>query len=166
MFAFEADDELAGLDIPDADALVEGASGDVKIVGRDGDGGDSVLNGEVADLHVRFKIPETDASIAAAGCDDLAVAGEVQRVDVLLVAGELMLDRTAGDVPDLVHVSVAAIVVFSCSKHTLITLSSAPVARYCPLGLKQTLLIYRSPSSGRLPSCRCATGLPVSTSKI
>jgi hypothetical protein len=102
VFTFETDDEQAGLDVPHADALVEGSGGDVEVVGGDGHGGDTIFDREVGDLRVGFEIPETDASIAAAGCNNLSVPGEVQRVDVLLVAGELMLNRTAGDVPDLV----------------------------------------------------------------
>ena len=50
--------------------------------------------------------------------------------------------------------------------HTLICLSSAPVARYFPSGLKQTLRMYKSPSLSTDSSCNFVTWLPVVTSKI
>jgi hypothetical protein len=113
VFALETYDELTGLNVPYANALVKGAGGDVEVVWRDGYSGDAVLNGKVGHLHVGFKIPEADAPIAATGCNDLAVPGEVERVDVLLVSGKLMLDRAAVNIPNLVHMSVAA---SSCRK--------------------------------------------------
>lgn len=101
VLAFETDDKLAGLNIPHADALVERSSGDVEVVGGDGHGGDTVLNGEVGDLHVGLEVPETDTAIATTGCNDLAVPGKVQGVNVLLVSSELVLDGAGSNVPDL-----------------------------------------------------------------
>lgn len=49
---------------------------------------------------------------------------------------------------------------------TLMSLSSAPVARYLPSGLKQTLRMYKSPSLSTVSSCRYDTWMPVVTSKI
>lgn len=101
VLAFETDDELAALDVPDTDALVEGTGGDEEVVGRDGDGGDAVLDGEVCNLRVGLEVPQTDTAVATAGSNDAAVAGKVETVNVLLVAGELVLDGAAGNVPDL-----------------------------------------------------------------
>ena len=101
MLAFEAHDKLAALDVPDADALVEGTGRDKQVVGRDGDGGDSVLDGEVCNLRVGLEVPQTDTAVATARGDDAAVARKVETVNVLLVASELVLDGAAVDVPDL-----------------------------------------------------------------
>ena len=166
LLALEFHNKLSALDIPNTDALVERTGGDEAVVGRDGHRSDTILDGEVGDLVVPLEIPQANTAIAAAGCNDLAVAREVERIDVLFVAGELMLDLAAGNIPHLHRKSAIIQVKAELMKLTRMTLSSAPVARYWPLGLKHTLLMYRSPSSGRLPSCRCATGFPVSTSKI
>lgn len=138
MLAFQSDDKLASLNVPHTDALVERSRCDVEVVWRNGHGGDAILNGEVGDLHVGFEIPETDTPVATTGSNNLSIPGKVERVNILFVAGELVLDCAAGNVPDLVSVSSGCLHV-SRQKHTLMTLSSAPVARYCPLGLKQTL---------------------------
>ena len=102
VLALESDDKLARLDVPYADALVERSGGNVQVVGRDGHGGDAVLDGEVGDLHVGVEIPETDTPVAATRCNNLAISRKIERVNVLLVTGELVLDATAGNVPDLV----------------------------------------------------------------
>ncbi|KAJ8104980.1 hypothetical protein OPT61_g10458 [Boeremia exigua] len=99
VLAFEADDELACVDVPDADALVEGAGGDVEVVRGNGDGRHAVFDGEVGDLAVGLEVPQAHAAVARARGDDAAVAGKVEAVDVLLVAGELVLDLARGNVP-------------------------------------------------------------------
>jgi hypothetical protein len=101
VLAFETHHQLAALDVPDADALVEGSGRDELVVGRDGDRGDAVLDGEVCNLGVGLEIPQADTAVATAGGNDAAVARKVETVNVLLVAGELVLDGTAGNVPDL-----------------------------------------------------------------
>jgi hypothetical protein len=101
VFAFKAHDQLAALDVPDADALVEGTGRDKQVVGRDGDSGDAVLDGEVCNLRVGLEVPQTDTAVATARGDDAAVARKVQAVNVLLVTSELVLDGAAVDVPDL-----------------------------------------------------------------
>lgn len=113
MFALKSDDKLAGLNVPHTDTLVERPSGNVKVVGRDGHGGDSVLDGEVGDLHIGLEIPKADTPVATTRGDDLAISSKIERVNVLLVTGKLMLDSTASDIPDLVVMSVIAF--HSCS---------------------------------------------------
>lgn len=94
-------DRIAGLDVPDADALVERAGGDVAAVGRHGDGGHAVFDGECEDAGVGLDVPEADRAVAGAGGDVAAIAAEVERVDVLVVAGEGVADLLGGDVPNL-----------------------------------------------------------------
>ena len=100
LLALETNDKLTALDIPDAYALVERTSRDEEIVRRDGNSGDAVLNGEVGNLGVGLEVPEADAAITGAGCNDPAVTGKVQTVDILLVASELVFDCARGNVPD------------------------------------------------------------------
>lgn len=93
--------EVTGRRIPDADALVERASGDVSTVRRNGDCGNAVFDAEDQFLLAVYDIPETDCLISGAGSDVTSVAGEVERVNVLLVAGEDVLDRLLRDIPHL-----------------------------------------------------------------
>jgi hypothetical protein len=101
VLAFKAHDQLAALDVPDADALVEGTGRDIQVVGRDGNSGDAVLDGEICNLRVGLEVPQTDTAVATARGNDAAVAREVETVNVLFVASELVLDGAAADVPDL-----------------------------------------------------------------
>ena len=39
--------------------------------------------------------------IATARCDELAIASEIERIDVLFMSSEGVLDCLGGDVPDL-----------------------------------------------------------------
>lgn len=98
-FSLQAHDKLSGANVPDTDALVEGAGRDEAVVWGNGNSGDTIFDREVGDLFVPLQVPEADAAITTAGRDDLAVAGEVEGVDVLLVAGELVLDLAALNVP-------------------------------------------------------------------
>lgn len=100
--ALETLDKVAVGGVPHADALVEGTSRDVLGVGRDGDGGDAILDAEGQDVLACLDVPEADGAVAAAGRDCAAIAGEVERVDVLLVTGEAIPDGSVGDIPDLV----------------------------------------------------------------
>jgi hypothetical protein len=102
LLAFGALDEDTGLSIPDADALVQATCGDKAVVGWDGNGGDAIFNLESKDALVLLDIPESDCAVAGAGGDVTTVGGEVERVNILLVAGELVEDALAGNVPDLI----------------------------------------------------------------
>jgi hypothetical protein len=69
-----------------------------------------------------------------------SVGREVEGVDILFVTRELVKDALAGNVPDL-GLSVMLGIAHLQVQLTRIILSSAPVARNLPLGLKQTLLM-------------------------
>lgn len=97
--------EVARLAVPDAHALVQAAGRDVAVVGRDGDGGDAVFDRQAQDALVLLDVPQADGAVARAGGDVPPVGGEVERVDVLFVAGELVADAAFGDVPDLIELA-------------------------------------------------------------
>jgi len=99
--AFETLDEVASCGIPDANALVEGPGRDVLGVWGDGDRGDAVFDGECEDVLPGFDVPEADGAVAGSGGNGATVAGEVERVDVLLVACKGVADASGGNVPDL-----------------------------------------------------------------
>jgi hypothetical protein len=101
LLAFKTHNELSALDVPDSNTLVEGTSRNKAVVGGDGDGSDTVLDGEVGHLLVPLQIPQANTAITTTRSNDLAVAGKVQGVDILLVAGELVLDLARVDIPDL-----------------------------------------------------------------
>jgi len=102
LLTLEAHDEAARVGVPDTDALVKRSGCHEAAVGRDGYGRDAILDGKVKHLLIGFEIPETNAPVPASGCNNPAVLGEVQAIDILLMAGELMLDGTGVDIPDLV----------------------------------------------------------------
>lgn len=97
----EALGQVAGVNVPDADTLIQGTGSHVVGVGGDGDGGDAVLDGEGKGVATLLNVPETDGAIATTGCDRTTVTGKVQRVNVLLVAGEVVADCAALNVPNL-----------------------------------------------------------------
>lgn len=101
LLAFGTFDENTGLGIPDADALVQAACSDEAVVGRDGNGGDAVFDLESQNALVLLDIPKSDSAVSGTGGDVTTIRGEVQRIDVLLVARELVENALAGNVPDL-----------------------------------------------------------------
>ena len=108
VFALETDNKLIGLNIPYADALVKRTGRDKLVVWRDGHGGDTILDGVIGNLRIRHEIPETHAAIATTRRNDLAISGKVKRVNILLVAGKLMLDFASRNIPHLIaYVSIA-----------------------------------------------------------
>jgi hypothetical protein len=46
-------------------------------------------------------VPESDGAVAGAGGDVPSVGGEIQAVDILFMASELVADDFVCDVPDL-----------------------------------------------------------------
>lgn len=91
--------------VPDANALVKRTSCDEAVVGRDGDGRNAVLDGELKHLLVGTDIPKTHSTVTASRGNETTVAGKVQGVDVLVVAGELVPDLTGLNVPNLSRVN-------------------------------------------------------------
>lgn len=142
LLTFEPLQDEALVEVPNPDALVERPSRYVLRIGGDGHRRDTVLDRQCQDVGACLDVPQADGAITAAGCDRTAVAREVERVDVLLVAGEGVANLLLVNVPDL-HglVSECIRVRKGVEPPTLISLSSAPVARYRPSGLKQTLRI-------------------------
>lgn len=99
--ALEALEQVSHLHIPHPDTLIKRAGGDELSIGRDGDGRDTVLDGERQIAIARLQIPDPDGPIATAGSDGTSIAGEIQRVDILIVAGKRRADLPRGDVPNL-----------------------------------------------------------------
>jgi hypothetical protein len=101
LFAFCSLDHIAGADVPDANALIERSGRDEAVVGRHGDGGNAVFDREHEDALALLDVPDTDSAVTGARCNVAAVGGEVEGVDVLVVAGELVADDALVDVPYL-----------------------------------------------------------------
>lgn len=93
----------AGVNVPDADALVERTGGDILSVGRNSNSRDAILNSEGQSVGARLNIPKSYGSVAGAGRNGAAVAGKVERVDILLVAREVVANSARRNVPDLVE---------------------------------------------------------------
>ena len=99
--AVEPLDDEAAAGVPHAHALVERPGRDVAAVGRDGHRRDAILDAERQHVLSGLDVPEPDRAVAAAGRDVPSRAREVERVDVLLVTGEGVLDRPRREIPDL-----------------------------------------------------------------
>lgn len=91
----------AGVNVPHADALVQGTCRNVLGVGRDGHSRDTVLDRESEGVGTLLDIPQADSPVATAGGDRSSVTRKVQRVNILLVAREVVANRSALDIPDL-----------------------------------------------------------------
>ncbi len=135
--SFQTLHQESGRGIPDANALVKRTGRHVLGIGRDGDRGYTVLDGQGENHLSGLNVPETNGAISTSGSDGSTIASEIQRVNVLLVSGEGVPDGALLDIPDL-DGSVHALDKTG-KKPTRINLSSAPVARNRPSGLKQTL---------------------------
>jgi hypothetical protein len=101
LLSLETHDKVSARNVPHADTLVERPGSNETVVRRNGNSSDSVLDGEVCDLLISLKIPQTDTPVTAARSNDLTIAGKVKGIDVLLVTSELVLDLAAVDIPDL-----------------------------------------------------------------
>jgi hypothetical protein len=99
----------ATISTPNAHTLVEGACSDPLVVRGDGNGGDTVLDAELHDLRVGNDIPETHALITASRGNDAAVASEIKRIDVLVMALEPMSNLARLNIPDLQSLSASAV---------------------------------------------------------
>lgn len=93
--------EHTSLGVPDTHALVQAACSDKTVVGRDGDGGNAVFDLESEDALVLLDVPKPDCAVTRTGGDVTTIGGKVQRVDVLLMASELVQDTFGGNFPDL-----------------------------------------------------------------
>ena len=93
--------EVAGVDIPYADALIKRAGGDVVGIRRDGHRSDTILDGEGESVGSLLNIPESNGTVTTAGCDGATITGEVERVNILLVAREVVADCPSLNIPNL-----------------------------------------------------------------
>lgn len=124
--------------IPHADALVKRSSRHVLCVGRNGHCSHAILYRQCEDIDAGFDIPESDSTITTARRNGSAIAGKVKGIDVLLMASKGVANGSCRNIPYLNTVSYETSEILS-SCLTLIILSSAPVAKYLPSGLKHTL---------------------------
>ena len=145
--------QLSSRDIPDAHNCVQAPGSDVLTIRTDGNGGDTsvIVQWIVIIDSKNFRgsvnhIPNPGGFIARSRNDKPSIGGEIKRVDFLLVTIKNVADALLCDIPDLGHMSVGNQETPESRWRTRICLSSAPVARYLPSGLKQTLRIYRSPA--------------------
>ena len=95
-----------------------------------------------------FDIPDSGRLVPRSRNEEPAITRKVERVDFLHVPLEEMADSFLFNVPDLARVSAMCLIKIPGRgiRLTLICLSSAPVAKYFPSGLKQILRMYRSPA--------------------
>ena len=101
LLAFCALDQDAGLRVPNAYTLVQASGSDEAIVGRDGNSRDPIFDLKRENALVLLDVPQTDAAIAGSRGDVAAIGGEVKRINVLIVACELVPDLLLLDIPDL-----------------------------------------------------------------
>ena len=99
--SFEAFDKVACCGVPDADALVEGTGCNILGIGGDGNGGDAILDAEGQDILSCFDVPKTDCAITRTRGNGTTIAGEVERVDILLVACKGVANASGSNVPNL-----------------------------------------------------------------
>lgn len=86
--------KVAGCRVPHTDALVQRSGRNVVAIGRHSHRGDAILDAKGVDELAIENVPQTHGLVPTARGNVTAVAREVQGVDVLLVAGEDVLDRT------------------------------------------------------------------------
>lgn len=98
---FETLNEEARVNVPDTHALIEGACGNKLGVRRDGDSSNAVFYRESESVATLLNIPQANSPVATARGNCPSVASKVQRVNILLVAREVVANRSGLDVPDL-----------------------------------------------------------------
>lgn len=101
IWSLEAFEQIALVDVPDTNALIQRASSDILSVGRDGDSCHAVFYRERERVAPSLDVPQANSSVAATRGDSTAIPSEVQRVDVLFVTRECVTDGSGLDIPDL-----------------------------------------------------------------
>lgn len=99
--------EEASVQVPDAHALVQGASSNVLRIGGNGHGRDTILNRQRQRVGTILNVPKSDGSVARAGSDRASVASKVERVNVLLVTVEVVANGSRVDIPHLTRLALA-----------------------------------------------------------
>lgn len=87
--------------VPDTNALVERAGRNVVTVGRHGHSGNTILNAQGVHKLAVQNIPKAHSLVTTSGSDVAAVTSKVKGVDVLLMSGKDVLNRTSGNIPNL-----------------------------------------------------------------
>lgn len=93
--------QVASGGIPHSHTLVQRTGSHVVTIGRHGHRGDTVLDAQSVDQLAVEDIPQTNGLVTTARSNVTTVAGKVQRVDILLVAAEDMLDGACSNIPNL-----------------------------------------------------------------
>jgi hypothetical protein len=100
IWTLETFNEISSSGIPYTNTLVERSSSDIFGIRRDGDSCDTIFNAESQNILPSFNIPKSNCAVTTARSNCATVAGEIQRVDILLVASECISDGPGGNVPD------------------------------------------------------------------
>lgn len=99
--SFQSLDQEASHDVPNADALIQGAGGNELRIGGNGNGGYTILNRKSEGVSALLNIPQTYGPVATTRRNSTTVAGKVERVDILLVAREVVTNGSGSDIPHL-----------------------------------------------------------------
>lgn len=99
--------QVSSCSIPDAHALVQRTGSHVTTIRRHGHSSDTILNAKGVDKLAIENIPKAHGLVSTARGDESTVASKVQRVDVLLVSTEDMLDGALVDIPNLKPITVS-----------------------------------------------------------
>lgn len=137
---FKSLQQVACLHLPDTHALVKTSSSQETVVRRNSDSRDAIFNSEDLDTLVVLNVPKAHGTVSGTRGDVSSIRGIVEGIDVLLMAPEFVPDLAGIDFPDLWRsVNIDTRLRVKTRILTRITLSSAPVAKKIPSGLKHTL---------------------------
>lgn len=88
--------------VPHADTLVQGTGSHVAAIGGHGYSSNTILDAEGVDKLAIENIPQTNSLVPTARGDEATITSKVQRVDVLLMSAEDVLNGARVDIPNLV----------------------------------------------------------------
>ncbi len=100
VWAIQTLNKIPSGDVPNSDTLIKGSSSDKPSIWRNSNSRDAILNAERHDVLLGLDIPETDSAITRSRSDGSSISGEVEGVDILLVAWEGTLDSVGGNIPN------------------------------------------------------------------
>ena len=93
--------QVASGGVPHADTLVQGSGSHVAAVGGHRNGSNTIFDAQSVDKLAIENIPQAHSLITTARGNETAVTSKVQRVDILLVSTEDVLDGARINIPDL-----------------------------------------------------------------
>jgi hypothetical protein len=99
--AFETLNKDSIRDAPNSHAFVKWSRSNVLRVRRDGNGSHTVFNGQSQGVYALLDIPQANGAVSTSRRNGSAVLGEVERVDVLFMAAELVANRPVLNIPHL-----------------------------------------------------------------